>query len=107
MVRFAIRDLRFAFGLDSASFAAALASKASPSKQAGQLPPGPSPESFAPHRGHVFNAGTSKSFDRLPPTTVEKFWKSYMRFRFNHGARRTDNAIPRQLLPVSRPFLRF
>src|SRR5207253_5975651 len=24
------------------------------SKQAGQLPSGPSPESFAPHRGHIF-----------------------------------------------------
>src|SRR5436305_1487384 len=77
MVRFAICDLRFAIAVDSASFAAALESKASPSKQAGQLPPGPSPESFAPHRGHVFTAGTSKSFNRLPPVTAQKLANGY------------------------------
>src|SRR5262245_11466487 len=33
---------------------------ARPSKQAGQLPAGPSPESFAPHCGHVFASSISR-----------------------------------------------
>src|SRR6266571_5766769 len=77
MVGFAICDLRSAIGSESASFAAALASKASPSRQAGQLPAGPSPESFAPHCGHVFTAGTSNSFTSPSCVTVQKFANGY------------------------------
>src|SRR5260221_301507 len=56
MARFSICDFRFAIGVESASFAAALASRARLSKQAGQVPAGPSPESLAPHRTHRFSA---------------------------------------------------
>src|SRR6266567_5020064 len=46
-------------------------------KQAGHEPAGPSPESFAPHCGHVFTAGTSKTFSWPPPVTAQKVANGY------------------------------
>src|SRR5437016_9049108 len=103
MVRFVFCDLRFAIGVESASFAAALASKASPSKQAGQLPPGPSPESFAPHCGHVFTAGISRSFEWAPPVTAQKLENGYIQ---SHRTRETGHdfdAMQRDHEPTLNP----
>src|SRR5688572_12256914 len=51
------------------------------SRQAGQLPPGPSPESFAPHCEHVVSTGTLRSFYGLPPVTAENLRKGYRKVR--------------------------
>src|SRR5437867_3043640 len=81
MMGFSIFDFRSALLAESTSFGSAVASKASPSKQAGQLPAGPSPESFAPHFGHVFTAGISRSLEWAPPVTAQKLENGYIQSR--------------------------
>src|SRR5438445_13085695 len=58
-----ISDFGFRISDPSVSSEPAPIPMANASRQAGQLPAGPSPESFAPHCGHVFTAGPSSSFN--------------------------------------------